>query len=119
MFVFQRDANDQITDSVRLQDVVGDDGLTTSNLEAASIDQIGASEADVLASRGGPTFAPSSSQALAGDNVLFGSAAQDLLAGGTGNDELNGNAGDDILLGDAGDDVLNGCLLYTSPSPRD
>ena len=30
-----------------------------------------------------------------------------------------GNQGNDRLVGGSNDDVLRGCLLYTSPSPRD
>ena len=72
-----------------------------------------------------------------GNDTLNGGAGHDSLNGGEGNDTLNGDAGNDILQGEAGEDIilggdgidnlrggdgndtLNGCLLYTSPSPRD
>ena len=41
---------------------------------------------------------------------------------GTGNGVANiliGNSGNNVLTGGAGNDTLKGCLLYTSPSPRD
>ena len=81
-----------------------------------------------------------------GNDTLIGGTGADIINGGTGNDTLTGNAGndrlvgsagddvvragdgDDVILtgdglnevfGDAGDDLIIGCLLYTSPSPRD
>ena len=48
---------------------------------------------------------------LAGDDTIDGQAGSDTIYGGDGNDNLTGNFGDDTLYG--------GCLLYTSPSPRD
>ena len=51
------------------------------------------------------------------NNLLFGTAADDILNGFDGNDELtgfsgadtlNGGAGDDSFVGEAGNDVLNG-----------
>ena len=70
----------------------------------------------------------------AGDNVLTGLDGNDEIFGAGGNDTLLGGAGDDILRGAGGTDVIDGgdgvdtnsfediglgCLLYTSPSPRD
>lgn len=40
----------------------------------------------------------------AGDNIIFGAAANDTLTGGDGNDSLDGSAGDDRLIGGIGDD---------------
>ena len=66
----------------------------------------------------------------AGDDFISGGKGKDLLIGGSGSDDLRGNEGTDDLRGSSGDDELrggqkadvlqgNGCLLYTSPSPRD
>ena len=43
-----------------------------------------------------------------GDDVLLGSAEDDLIIGLGGDDQLIGGDGDDILLGDEGDDDLDG-----------
>ncbi|MEP7157786.1 MAG: right-handed parallel beta-helix repeat-containing protein [Chloroflexota bacterium] len=44
----------------------------------------------------------------AGDDLLDGGSGNDLLLGGAGNDRLNGGSGNDILLGGIGNDVLDG-----------
>ena len=55
-----------------------------------------------------------------GSDRVFGDLGNDLLEGGTGNDYLSGGNGFDTLTGGFGRDTLaGGCLLYTSPSPRD
>ena len=46
-------------------------------------------------------------------NTLIGGRGVDVLTGGNGADKLKGNNGKDSLRG------RKGCLLYTSPSPRD
>ena len=56
---------------------------------------------------------------LAGDDLLVADEGDDELLGGSGDDRLLGGLGDDILTGGPGFDTLFGCLLYTSPSPRD
>ena len=43
-----------------------------------------------------------------GADHLFGAAGNDLLIGGRGEDELSGDAGDDRLIGREGDDTLAG-----------
>lgn len=43
-----------------------------------------------------------------GDDILFGSIAQDSLLGGNGNDAIWGRSGNDTLKGGAGDDVVRG-----------
>ena len=43
----------------------------------------------------------------------------DSIIGSSGSEQVNGNAGLDTLFGRTGNDLLLGCLLYTSPSPRD
>ncbi len=45
---------------------------------------------------------------LGGDDTLDGSGGSDVLLGGPGNDTLNGSGGADRLFGDDGDDTLNG-----------
>ena len=47
IFVFARDEDGTITDSIRLEGVIGDDGITTERLNRASIDEL--SEEDVFA----------------------------------------------------------------------
>ena len=47
-------------------------------------------------------------QALAGDDVVFGTAYGEELRGGAGDDQINGGSGDDNLYGEGGDDNLNG-----------
>ena len=60
---------------------------------------------------------------IGGTNTIFGGAST--LPGGldtdtlNGNDQLLGGDGADSLDGGFGNDILKGCLLYTSPSPRD
>ena len=41
------------------------------------------------------------------------------LTGGSAADTLTGSNQGDAIVGGAGNDTINGCLLYTSPSPRD
>ena len=64
----------------------------------------------------------SGNDTLTGDtaaNVLDGAEGDDTLIGGGGADTLIGGVGDDVLVGGGGTDIIDGCLLYTSPSPRD
>ena len=51
--------------------------------------------------------------------TVAGGAGSDVIEGGDGDDVILGDAGDDVISGGAGVNVLEGCLLYTSPSPRD
>ena len=58
----------------------------------------------------------------AGDDTLKGSHSQDIIRGNGDSDLIIGNNGKDSLYGGNGNDTINGnsgCLLYTSPSPRD
>jgi len=55
----------------------------------------------------------------AGDDVVRGGPGNDRVQGDKGQDRLIGQGGDDTLSGGAGNDNIKGCLLYTSPSPRD
>ena len=54
-----------------------------------------------------------------GADEINGGLGNDFLAGGLGDDILRGEDGNDHLRGEDGNDHLIGCLLYTSPSPRD
>ena len=55
-----------------------------------------------------------------GHDTINSGAGEDHLNGGLGHDLLRGKDGDDLLKGHSDNDTLNGgCLLYTSPSPRD
>ena len=54
-----------------------------------------------------------------GDDDIDGLGGNDTLDGDDGDDEIQGGEGDDDIKGGSGNDTLYGCLLYTSPSPRD
>ena len=54
-----------------------------------------------------------------GNDDIRGRAGNDTICGMGGNDFLHGNSGDDWIDGGDGVDDIRGCLLYTSPSPRD
>ena len=99
IFVFGRDSEnpDIITQSIRLEDVVGSGGLTNESLNASSIDQLGSAELDILSTSG---------QIIVGDGssgLISGGDDDDVLVGGIGSDVLVGGAGDDILIGDQTD----------------
>ena len=114
----------------------GTELITLGRLGTNNSDIIDVSNAIVQVSIGGG----------AGNDTLTGGAASDSLTGGPGDDILIGNAGLNRLDGGAGADqliggnqddfawyrfsnasvtvdletgVALGCLLYTSPSPRD
>ena len=114
IFVFARDENGVITDSVTLEDVIGDDGITQSRLNDASIDRL--TDADVFADFEGsapqePGGALPNGNTLSGTDgadILVGTDGVDIIAGGNGADNLAGNAGNDILIGGAGNDFLTG-----------
>ena len=54
----------------------------------------------------------------AGADALWGEAGLDSIDGGAGNDTIN--VSDDTHFKTSGGvETVNGCLLYTSPSPRD
>ena len=99
IFVFARDENGLITDSVTLEGVIGDDGITNNRLNNASVDEL--TDGDIFAN-----FGDFEDNVLSGsDNfdALFGEGGDDTLVGGLGSDTLEGGAGDDILTGDAAD----------------
>ena len=95
ILVFGRDSEDPsiITSSVRLEDVVGQNGLTQGRLRRDSVDLIGTAELDVFFASGA---------------VEIGSTAGETLVGGEANDVIVGGAGSDTLFGGAGNDTLTG-----------
>ena len=95
ILVFGRDSDDPsiITSSVRLEDVVGQNGLTQGRLRRDSVDLIGTAELDVFFASGA---------------VEIGSTANETLVGGAANDVIVGGAGSDTLFGGAGNDTLTG-----------
>ena len=95
VLVFGRDSEDPsiITSSVRLEDVVGQNGLTQRRLQRDSVDLLGTAELDVFFASGA---------------VEIGSTANETLVGGAANDVIVGGAGSDTLFGGAGNDTLTG-----------
>ena len=53
------------------------------------------------------------------DDLIEANGGADSVLAGAGDDEVYGGEGADTIDGGNGDDILYGCLLYTSPSPRD
>ena len=55
------------------------------------------------------------------DEVIYAFDGDDFIHGDIGDDHILGMDGDDIIYGDTNNDFAGdiGCLLYTSPSPRD
>ena len=99
IFVFGRDSDnpDIITQSIRLEDVIGSRSLRNSDIANSPTDQLGGFETDVFSANG---------QILVddgADGTLAGSDSDDVLIGGTGSDVLIGGAGNDILTGDQTD----------------
>ena len=71
---------------------------------------------DRLEGRGGNDFIYGEE----GDDIILGGDGEDRLRSGDGDDTIEGGDGNDLIIGGAGNDKLHGgCLLYTSPSPRD
>ena len=97
IFVFNRNEDGEITDSIRLQDIFNDDGITLARLNAASIDSL--TSEDVFVAFEENTDGP---------DVLIGGEGDDILNGGAGDDELVGAGGDDELFGGEGNDRLFG-----------
>ena len=99
IFVFGRDSGDPsiITSSIRLEDVLGQNGLSFSRLQSDSVDIIGTAELDVFFASGAVEIGSNAGEALSG------SAANDVIVGGLGSDVLFGGAGNDTLTGDQTD----------------
>ena len=95
IFVFGRDSEnpDIITQSVRLEDVIGNRSLSNLDVARSRADQFGGFETDILATDG---------------QVLVDDGANSTLAGSDGDDVLIGGTGSDVLIGGAGNDTLTG-----------
>ena len=96
IFVFGRDENGFITDSVTLEGLIGDDGITNGRLSVSSIDELTDGDVFVDASDDIENELSGTSD----DDILFGSEGNDAIVGGLGSDTLYGGAGDDILTSD-------------------
>ena len=125
IFVFARDENGVITDSITLEDVIGGDGITNGRLNGASIDEL--TDGDIFANYGSDDADEITGGddadaifGLNGDDTLIGGRGSDIFYGGSGHDiittdQLNGaNDGDDqdvislgeIVLGEIGNDIV-------------
>ena len=95
IFVFGHDSEnpDIITQSVRLEDVIGNRSLSNLDVARSRADQFGGFETDILATDG---------------QVLVDDGANSTLAGSDGDDVLIGGTGSDVLIGGAGNDTLTG-----------
>lgn len=95
IFVFGRDSENPniITQSIRLEDVIGNRSLTNGAVAGSRVDQLGVFESDLFATDG---------------EILIDDESDSAITGGDGNDFLVGGRGSDILFGGAGDDVLTG-----------
>ena len=54
-----------------------------------------------------------------GDDIEVAAAVPTFISAGFGADEIRGGSLQNEIQGGPGPDVIYGCLLYTSPSPRD
>lgn len=81
----------------------GVNGLTLQNtVTAAEIDASGLSGSAALDMTGGGLAGAGKVTGGAGNDIIIGSANNDVLSGGAGNDTITGRAGIDILSGGAG-----------------
>ena len=109
IFVFARNENGEITDSIRLENIIGDDGVTDGFLNLVSVDDI--TDQDVFADNNDvdnniPTPDDDVLSGTSADDTIDGLQGDDVIEGGDGNDTLIGGRGSDILIGGAGDDIL-------------
>lgn len=95
IFVFDRNEDGLITDSIRLEDVIGDDGIWNYRLNYVSIDNLNAGDGFVLTGQDA-------------DDTISGYRGNDLIDGGSGADTLIGGRGSDTLIGGFGNDILTG-----------
>ena len=107
-----------VTDSVRLQNALQNDGDNVQKIEYVVFDDGTTWTLEQLKLRlltggaGGDTLTgyalADTLDGLAGNDWLDGLAGADTLLGGDGDDRLDGGAGDDVLDGGAGADLLLG-----------
>ena len=99
------------------------EGDITTGLGNDVVTNTGVIDGDISLGAGNDTFNGGSGADIidggSGGDTLSGDAGNDSLRGQAGDDTINGGDGNDLLVGGAGNDTLTGCLLYTSPSPRD
>ena len=95
ILIFGRDSEnpDMITSSIRLVDVVGQNGLSFDRLRSNSVDELGEFQDDIFSAAG---------------NVDIGSDVGETLEGSSENDNIIGGLGSDTLVGGGGNDTLTG-----------
>ena len=95
ILIFGRDSEnpDIITSSIRLVDVVGQNGLSFDRLRSNSVDELGEFQDDIFSAAG---------------NVDIGSDVGETLEGSSENDNIIGGLGSDTLVGGGGNDTLTG-----------
>ena len=100
IFVFGRDSDGAIINSIRLEGVIGDDGLTGGSdqnfVVIGPYDLVFAGD-----NTGSQTFVGG-----AGNDQIDGSAGNDFIDGGNGGDTIIISAGNDFLIGGAGSDTF-------------
>ena len=95
ILIFGRDSEnpDIITSSIRLVNVVGQNGLSFNRLRSNSVDELGEFQDDFFSAAG---------------NVDIGSDVGETLEGSSENDNIIGGLGSDTLVGGGGNDTLTG-----------
>ena len=110
IFVFNRNEDGGITDSIRLEGILNDDGITQSRLNAASIDSL--TDEDVfVAFEETPPAQVNLITGNRGSDVLEGTSANDIITTSAANGASDSNARDVINLGNIepgsiGNDVI-------------
>ena len=105
VFVFDRDGNGDVTDSIRLVDVIGDDGIEGGVLQtfvATVPDNAPVIDEPVIEDETGTINGGN------GNDLLVGGTGNDTINGGNGDDNLDGGTGRDTLIGGSGNDLLTG-----------
>ena len=105
VFVFDRDGNGGVTDSIRLVDVIGDDGIEGGVLQtfvATVPENAPVIDEPVIEDETGTINGGN------GNDLLVGGTGNDTINGGNGDDNLDGGTGNDTLIGDSGNDLLTG-----------
>jgi len=110
IFVFHRNDDGAITDSITIQNIIGDDGITQNRLNDVSIDTL--TDADIFISS-----ADDAQDVVQDDETLTGTNAVDFIVGTNVGETINGldapdniagNGGNDTIIGGAGNDFLTG-----------